>query len=49
MANSRKPDEEELSYRGFSNFDEIALTDPNDQQKQLEGISIQVKNITHCN
>ena len=28
---------EELSYRGFSNFDEIALTNPNDQPKYHTG------------
>ena len=38
VANSGKPEEEEISYRGFSNFDEIALTHPNDQQKDLAGI-----------
>ena len=38
VVNSGKPEEEEISYRGFSNFDEIALTHPNDQQKDLAGI-----------
>ena len=37
VANSQKPEEDEISYRGFSNFDEIALTHPNDQQKDLAG------------
>ena len=35
--NSVKRDDEELSYRGFSNFDEIALTDPNDLHKDHGG------------
>ena len=31
----RQEGNEDLSYRGFSNFDEIALTNPSDQQNHL--------------
>ena len=33
----RQEGNEDLSYRGFSNFDEIALTNPSDQQNGHPG------------